>query len=194
MKKIFAIITLALALSLSSFAQPKAIGGRFGYSGLEASYEHYVGSPNFIEADLGLDYIGAFGFKATGTYNFVFAQPSWTSRGDWAWYAGAGLSMGYVGDKVKYNVQYIDADGKTKNAKEWWWTRGFELSIPVQVGLEYTFWFPLQLSVDIRPYIGMHINNGRIAEGVPVEHNKKVGFYDEGLWGFAPTLSVRYSF
>ncbi len=184
MKKIFAIITLALAVSLSSFAQPKAIGGRFGYSGLEASYEHYVGSPNFIEAELGVDYLGAWGFKATGMYNYVFLQPSWTSRGDWAWYAGAGLSMGYVGDQVRYHegdVKYID------------WARGFELSIPVQVGLEYTFWFPLQLAVDIRPYLGMHIC-GKDINGLHVPDHHKVGFYNQGLWGFTPTLSVRYSF
>ena len=47
-----------------------------------------------------------------------------------------------------------------------------------QVGLEYTFWFPLQLSADLRPTLG-------ICDGE---------FWTDGLFGFVPTLSVRYSF
>lgn len=54
MKKILAIAALALGVAVSAAAQPKAIGGRLGL-GIEASYEHCVGSPNFFEVDLGLD-------------------------------------------------------------------------------------------------------------------------------------------
>lgn len=193
MKRIIAVIVLATAVAMSAFAQPKAIGGRFGYSGLEASYQHYLGSPNFIEANLGLDtdYIGRgfYGFKAEGLYNITFAQPNWTDRGDWAWYAGAGIALGYVGDNVVYS--------KTDNRK---WSNhemGFMFSIPVQVGLSYTFWFPLQLSVDIRPELGLHA--GRFGdkveyEDVTIKGGKFCQFYDKGLWGFTPTLSVHYAF
>lgn len=189
MKKIIAIAALALAFAVSAAAQPKAIGGRFGYNGLEASYQHYVGSPNFIELNLGADWIGSWGFKAAALYNFVFAEPAWTSRGNWAWYAGAGLSTGYVWDQGKKYKDTIDVDGsKISHTYYDGGGMGFLLSVPVQVGLSYTFWFPLQLSVDIRPYLGMHISDHY------VDGKTKASFYKEGLWGFTPTLSVHYAF
>lgn len=191
MKKILAIVVLAIAVSASAFAQPKAIGGRFGYSGLEVDYQHYCGSPNFFEFNLGADFIGAWGFKASAIYNITFAQPNWTSRGDWAWYAGVGLSSGYVYDRGKKIVVNDEAGGRYVGYEELGTGMGFMLSIPVQVGLSYTFWFPLQLSVDIRPYLGMHIDTDHYVDGSKAT---KAGFYDWGLWGFTPTLSVHYAF
>jgi hypothetical protein len=48
-----------------------------------------------------------------------------------------------------------------------------------QAGLEYQFWFPLQLSADLRPTFG-------ICDGE---------FYGDGIvYGFIPTISVRYLF
>ena len=94
--------------------------------------------------------------------------------------------MGYVNDEVHFKaadgvniVRYLD--------------NGFMLGICGQVGLEYTIWFPLQLSVDLRPVIGMHSNSGYTAHDGP-HYGTRVGFYDNGLLGFAPTISVRYRF
>lgn len=48
-----------------------------------------------------------------------------------------------------------------------------------QIGFEYKFWFPLQLSADLRPTFG-------ICDGE---------FWKDGLvYSFVPTFSVRYSF
>jgi hypothetical protein len=48
-----------------------------------------------------------------------------------------------------------------------------------QVGLEYTFWFPLQLSADLRPRL-CYVNDS---------------LWEHGLsHGFIPTISVRYHF
>ena len=166
MKKtlIIAIAVLLGAAAVAS-AQPKAIGLRLGYPANEVSYEHYLGGPNFLEAEIGVRDFGQ-GYSVTGIYNFVFAEPQWTSRGEWAWYAGPGLTAGYVGFKV------TDADNNTH--KEYHFLAG----LVAQVGLEYTFWFPLQLSVDLRPVIGYCD-----------------GFYREGaLFGMVPQLSVRYHF
>ena len=89
----------------------------------------------------------------------MFAQPNWTPRGSWAWYAGPGVSLG--------TAHYNDKNGK------------FFAGIVGQVGLEYEFWFPLQLSVDLRPQFGF-------CDGE---------FYMDGVtYGFVPTLSVRYAF
>jgi len=71
------------------------------------------------------------------------------------------------------------------------------LALTGQVGIEYNFDFPLQISLDIRPYFGMHINDGRFRipnTDTVVKYEKKIGFYDNGLLGFAPCLSVRYRF
>ncbi len=175
MKKIILIAALAFGVAFAASAQPRAVGGRFGYSGLEASYQHYLGGENFIEAELGLDYIGLIGVKGTALYNFMIAQPAWTARGEWGLYAGPGLSLGYVGDRVSWNTR--------NHVSYWGYDNGFMMAVTGQIGLEYTFWFPLQLSVDIRPYIGVHIHG----------HGGEA-FYNNGLYGFAPCLSVRYRF
>jgi len=190
MKKFFAVIVLATAVAVSAFAQPKAIGGRFGYSGLEASYQHYLGNPNFLELDLGADfgYGNAWGFQASALYNITFAQPNWTSRGDWAWYAGLGLSTGYVYDRGGNKVEVAGNKAYERQGM------GFMVSVPVQVGLSYTFWFPLQLSVDIRPYLGIqNVSNRSKTENTTVK-TSHTGFYMRGLYGFAPSLSVHYAF
>ena len=146
MKKIIIIAAMMLGFAVAAAAQPKAVGIRFGY-GVEASYQHTIKNANFIEANVGLEAFNALNIAAT--YNWMIARPQWTDRGEWGFYAGAGAALG-----LDHTIR-IGAAG--------------------QAGLEYTFWFPLQLSVDIRPQLGL-INSGF------------------GIWGWAPCLSVRYKF
>ena len=188
MKKFFAVIVLAVAVATSAFAQPKAIGIRGGYSGGEASYQHYLGSPNFIEVNAGLDFVGHLGGKVSALYNFTFAQPNWTSRGDWAWYAGAGVTTGVVYSNCKVKGETVEV----KRGFE----KGFMIGVPVQVGLSYTFWFPLQLSLDLRPSIGVHMHKDSVSNGEVVVKDNKVhtNFYKQGIFGAIPTLSVHYAF
>ncbi|MDE6872590.1 MAG: hypothetical protein K2J62_10795 [Bacteroidales bacterium] len=157
MKKMIMMAVVALAAVCVANAQPRAIGGRLAY-GVEASYQHTVGGSNFVEANLGMFGFGAL--NATATYNFMIAQPAWTDRGEWGFYAGPGASLGY------------------------WWagTDACTIAVAGQVGLEYTFWFPLQLSVDLRPQFGVAANKDGAA------------FYTGGLLGFVPTIGVRYRF
>lgn len=178
MKKIFTIIALTLGIALSAAAQPKAIGGRLGASGLDVDYQHYLGRPSFIQVNAGLEFLGGLGFDAAVLYNYTFAQPDWTSRGDWAWYAGAGVSAGVWGNTYVHEAVH----GRTSVSK---------IAIPVQVGLSYTFWFPLQLSVDLRPQFGAQFERSRINGELIESHN---AFHKNGLWGFCPTLSVHYAF
>jgi hypothetical protein len=136
MKKIIIIAALLFGFAAAVSAQPRAVGVRIGNGG-ELSYQHQLGA-NFLEVDggLGLGFDGTFNVGATGIYNFMIAQPDWTDRGEWGFYAGPGASFGLgVGD-----ANY------------------FTLGIAGMVGLEYTFWFPLQLSIDFRQHIG--IGNG----------------------------------
>lgn len=147
---------MAMMISAIAFAQPRAIGGRFGL-GTEFTYQHTVGN-NFIETDLGYNY--ARGYNITAKYDFVVAQPQWTSAGTWLFYVGPGLFVG-----SDFN------------------NRPFIFGISAQVGLEYTFKFPLQLSVDIMPTGGFCTGN-----------SSGVVFNKAGLLGFVPTIGVRYSF
>ena len=193
MKRISALIILCLAGLLGASAQPRAIGIRSGITGLDVSYLHDTGKKSFVQTELSVDfgYAGsaAPGFKATALYNFVVARPAWTDKGSWAIYTGPGLSLGYVQDRVNYregNFRYHPLD------------YGFMLSIAVQAGLEYAFDFPLQLAADLRPYFGMHVNDGvtRRVDAITdrVEFKSKTSFYNNGWFGFIPSISIRYRF
>jgi len=185
MKKLFITILAVLAFAVAASAQSKSIGVRGGIPGLnndfQVSYEHYMMGENFLEVNAGLDYgwDGDAGFLMSGIYNFMIAQPDW-SRGEWGFYAGPGAFLGYVDDKIQTD---IEVNGHAAHAS------GLAFGITGQVGLEYTFWFPLQLSVDIRPYYGFHIN-GEGDHG----YKSKIGPYDIGTRGFYPTISARYRF
>ena len=146
MKKIILVAALVLGFTVAASSQPRAVGIRFAY-GAELSYQHNMGA-DFIEADLGL---GNFQYlNIAATYNFMIAQPNWTDRGDWGFYAGPGVALG-AGKDI------------------------FNVGVAGQVGLEYSFWFPLQLSIDIRPQLGLVGNTF-------------------GIWGWYPQLGVRYKF
>jgi hypothetical protein len=147
MKKIILIAAMALGFVVTAVAQPKAVGLRLGY-GAEVTYQHNLGSSNFLEANLGLNDFSTLNLAAT--YNWMIAKPQWTDRGEWGFYAGPGIALG-AGKDI------------------------FNVGIAGQVGLEYTFWFPLQLSIDVRPQLGLVGDNF-------------------GLWGWYPQLGVRYRF
>ena len=129
MKKIILIAALALGFAVAASAQPRAIGVRVGNGG-EVSYQHSLGT-NFLEVDggLGLGFDGTFNVGATGIYNFMIAE----FGGGFGFYAGPGAGVGLGLGDANY----------------------FSLSAAGMVGLEYSFWFPLQLSLDFRQHIGI---------------------------------------
>ena len=151
MKKIILVAAMVLGFAVAAVAQPRAIGVRGGL-GAGLSYQHTVGE-NFIDAELGF----GTGLNVAATYNWTLAQPQWTNRGTWGVYAGPGAALGLgVGEGSYLNI-----------------------GVAGQVGLEYTFWFPLQLSIDVRPQIGLLTGSGDSTVG---------------LWSSYPTLAVRYRF
>lgn len=192
MKRIILTISIILSAAAIAAGQPRSAGIRLGATGLDAAYQHTMNANQFIEGNIGLDFgynaNGKAGFKATAIYNFVWARPAWTQQGTWALYAGPGLSLGFVDDMVPYEIG---------DAIQGYYDNGFMLALAGQVGIEYNFDFPLQISIDIRPYFGMHINDGRFRipnTDTVVKYEKKIGFYDNGLLGFVPSISVRYRF
>ena len=153
MRRIIIFLLASLSLNLAANAQPRALGMRIGVEGSAISYQHNIQKRSFIEAELESEFGSAEGLKATGTYNLIFARPAWTNRGYWGLYTGPGMSLGYIDNK-------------------------FLIAFSAQAGIEYTFWFPLQLSVDLRPSYG--VLGGE--------------FYKRGRLGFTPSLSARYRF
>lgn len=192
MKRLAIILALVTGISVTASAQPKAVGVRIGATGLDASYQHDLNRNTFLQGDLGMDFgssiDAAIGVKATALYNYIWARPAWTDHGSWALFAGGGVTLGGVADKVRYK------DGSLKFSVK---DHGFLLALTAQAGIEYNFEFPLQLSLDIRPYIGLHVNKGYTAMGLTgteITYGGKTGFYDRGMWGFIPTLAARYCF
>ncbi len=162
MKKFLFVAVLAMA-SVMAYAQPRAIGGRLGY-GAEVSYEHGLGSGNMVSLEVGVP--GFAGIEAACTYDWIDpfgATVPWNEKGEWHWYMGVG---GAVQVPFQFNVGFIGAAGR--------------------FGIEYDFWFPLQLSLDFRPTLGVGIagnGSGGVAAGFG---------YDVYAGGLG--LGVRYKF
>jgi hypothetical protein len=113
-----------------------AIGLRIGDSdgfGTEVSYQRALGENNRLEVDLGWRSGKSYdGFKLAGLYQWV-----WQLDGDFNWYAGAGGGLGSYSYEVPGN-----------NSND---TFAF---VAGDVGIEYSFDFPLLLSLDFRPELG----------------------------------------
>lgn len=153
MKKL--LITLAITVLAMGFAiaQPKAIGGRIGYN-LEVSYQHETAT-GMLEIDAGLTpFIFSRNlFDADGNpvqYRYGRAQIvvfyDWLMNitTDLYWYigGGAGVSWGY-GDF--YDIPHYNKQGNLVKFNR------MGLPIGLQVGMEYDFSIPLNLSLDWRP-------------------------------------------
>ena len=194
-KSILLVAIMAMFGVATAVAQPRAIGGQLGY-GIEASYEHTIGN-NFITADLGFPgwFIGGFNVMTIVTYNwlnpFGVDFPS-VSQGDWNWYMGPGIGAGIgVG-----NTRYYTGFG----------TKGYERSnhfssfigAAGRFGVEYNFWFPLQLSAEWRPVIGPGFYRTRYYDDdgneVAAMGTHGAMFNYGGLYMTAFALGVRYKF
>jgi hypothetical protein len=156
MKKTLLIIVALVGFACAAVAQPKALGIRIG-NGVDVSYENYAGGSNFMEFELGLDGYHGSAFHVDGLYNLMIAQPSWTSSGSWGFYGGPGAGVAVWNDSDKDNTSVY-------------------AGIIGNLGLEYTFDFPLQLSIDVRPRI-------MFGDG---------GVWSDGILSFG--LGVRYAF
>ena len=133
MKKALLALAVLIGSAAIAFAQPKSLGGRLGNYGIDISFENYVfGGPDFLEFGLGLDNgFSTSDFHVDGIYNFMIVQPDWTPAGHWGFYAGPGASVALWENNDNENTVYAGFVGN--------------------VGLEYTFDFNLQLSLDFRP-------------------------------------------
>ncbi len=185
MKKIFVLVALVATYAWVS-AQPRAIGLRLGY-GVEASYQHQTSETNMVSLDLGM--FGINGLEAACTYDWINPggldfSSVWSEKGEWNWYAGIGGALGGGWPSVKK----VDGIRET-------YTSGFA-GVAARLGVEYNFWFPLQLSIDYRPVLSMglamHTYHDTNLQNRSTDYS--YGFYSGGLYAGAITLGVRYKF
>ncbi len=124
MKKLLLVLVAVLGLSFAANAQN--IGGRFGGGtafGAELSYQHYLGSANRIELDLGFNHNTDNYINFAAAYHWVLPI-----AGDFYWFIGPALNLGHCRN------------------------HGFGLSAGVQGGAEWDpHNVPIQLSLDGRP-------------------------------------------
>ena len=166
MKRFLIMAVAILSLSVSGFAQDsRSFGFRLGYPEERITYQHFMGDPHFLEVDLGVDMVKERGFKATSTFNWVIAQPSWAG-GDWTWYLGPGTSVGYV-----YNHPEMQ-EGNDSPA--------VMVAVAFQVGCEFAPARHFAISADICPMYGYHFGTKC--------------WYKAGLYGLIPSISVKYLF
>lgn len=157
MKKLFALAVLAVVSISFAVAQPRAIGGNIGY-GFDVSYQHSLGEKNMV--DLSVNLPGFSGIGATCTYDWINpfnTSIPWNEKGEWSWEMGVGAGLGMYFGPMGY------------------------AGVVGHVGVEYHFWFPMALSVDYRPNVGVAFDKNSVAFNTP-------GMYT-GI-----TIGVRYLF
>jgi outer membrane protein W len=139
MKKLIILAVIALGVGTAASAQEiskNALGIRVGDGdglGTEISYQRALGDNNRLELDLGYENNKNFdAFKLAGIYQWV-----WNIDGAFNWYAGAGGGVFSASFDRPFNNEGDDSETS--------------LFAAGQVGIEYSFDFPLLLSLDVRP-------------------------------------------
>lgn len=127
MKKALLILVAVIGFAFAANAQN--IGVRLGTDG-EISFQQNLGEKNRLELDLGIG-----GFQYWNNYHYLsltgIYQWHWNIVDSFGWYVGPGVQASLV---------------RTYNGNNY-----FNVSIGGQIGVDYDFTFPLQLSFDIRP-------------------------------------------
>lgn len=138
MKKIILVASLIIGLSFSAQAQnssKNALGLRLGDNdgfGGELSYQRKLATNNRLELDLGWrNSNNVDAIKLVGLYQWV-----WNIDGGFNWYAGIGGGVG----SWSYDNNNNNDNGS------------FAL-VAGDLGIEYNFDVPIQLSLDFRPEI-----------------------------------------
>jgi len=122
------IVFSANAQEISKNALGLRLGDNDGFGG-EISYQRGLSDNNRLELDLGWRNSNTVdAFKLTGLYQWV-----WNIEGGFNWYAGVGGGLGSWSIDEKYN-----------DSGTFFFAAG-------DIGIEYLFDFPLQLSLDFRP-------------------------------------------
>lgn len=160
MKKLLTTIVMISLMAGVVMAQPKAIGARLGYN-FEVSYQHSLSS-GMVEVDAGVSPFitqKVYTYDASGNlipHAYHYGRAELIAAYDWTmnlannlyWYIGvaAGVSWGYG---EFFNTEHFNKNGNLVTY------RRLGLPAGAQIGLEYDFNIPLNLSIDYRPMINL---------------------------------------
>lgn len=143
MKKVFLSAIMLLGLAYGAQAQSggrNALGLRLGDNdgfGAEVSFQRDLSSNHRLELDLGWRNSNDWdAFKLTGLY-----QWTWNIEGGFDWYAGVGGGVG------SWSYDY-NGPGPNRYKDD-----GTFVFVAGDIGIEYNFDIPLQLSLDFRPEV-----------------------------------------
>lgn len=133
MKKVLLILVAVMGLAFAANAQNN-LGVRLGAGsyggGAEVSWQKVVSTDNRFELDFGFNGI----FNAADVYRFVSVtgiyQWHWYIVDKFGWFVGPGATFGF----------YPDYESSK-----------FGVAVGGQIGIDYEFPIPLQLSLDVRP-------------------------------------------
>jgi hypothetical protein len=166
MKKIFITLTiLASSMMLVNAEAPYKMGVGATVGSLEGfSFKTFFGSHFGLQADLGYTWWDA---TVGANVNLMYQAPikNWDA-GRLDWYAGGGLSAGYI-----------------------LWYGGGKVGVNAIGGVEWTFSsIPLALSADFRPGCGIGFGGRYSVSGVNVANRSTFAYFD---WGF--NIGCRYT-
>ena len=154
MKKVILVAILAVAGFAVAVAQPRAIGVNLGW-GADISYQHTLSETNMI--DLSVNIPAFAGIGATATYDWINPGGTvipWDYEGQWNWNLGVGAGLGIYSPFS--TMSELNEQGELEKV----WAGSIYAGVAGHVGISYDFWFPLQLSLDYRPNIGIVNNYG----------------------------------
>lgn len=125
------------AIAGAAIAQPRAIGARLGYN-LEFSYQHSIAAgAMFVDLTVGATNVwnqwGVVG--ATAMFDWVWG----IGASNWNWYVGPGFGVSYHYGQYWRDHNYYP----------------FGVSVGAQLGVEYQFNIPLNISLDWRPMVNV---------------------------------------
>lgn len=171
-----AAVILLSCLPVCSYAQPKALGATFTYSGCAISYEHQLqeSQKSFIELNLKAE-CGEFtserasrpGVSASLTWTSVLKQWESIEGNAISIFAGPGVIIGYGND-------YKTAEGTF-------------FGIKGRAGVECEFSRNVIISASLSPVVGSHIiyNHGLMS----------MKYYKNGLiYSLVPEIGIKYRF
>ncbi|MBO7647346.1 MAG: hypothetical protein J6S56_04525 [Bacteroidales bacterium] len=137
MKKIIVSLILICTMAGVSMAQPRAIGARLG-GNVEFSYQHdLAGGAMFVELTAGAsNYWSPWGSVGVASmFDWVWG----IGASNWNWYVGPGVGVGF-----NYGAYWREHDYLPVT-----------LAFGAQLGIEYQFSIPLNISLDWRPMVNV---------------------------------------
>ena len=157
-----------------SYAQPKASGGIFSFSGIGFTYEHYLNQDCFIEADLRAETTELFlnrtdypGVSASLTSNFILKEYSSQNGNPIRIFAGSGITVGKARDLRKESGYFFGLKGRA--------------------GIECNFKRKISISASLNPIFAMHM--------VILGDHADMKYYRNGLMNLImPEVGIKHMF